>query len=220
MAGIDTIKNVFSGSSGFGENILNYLVILIIILLVVGVGYTIYSFLRYRKIKVIIFSERVGSSTNPANDLRPYREEDRAILLKGKDTWYLWLKKNKVYIQYPPPNSIVPSKGYVAVYLKKLAPDEFYPINVNVDNSNDFAVKIGEGKKLFAAMVWRKMRDSFGEKSLIPKEYIPLIGILLVTVFIIVMFSILMKKFDVLVTVASSLNSAAEAMASAATRCG
>ena len=195
-----------------GSNLGKYLFLFFFLILFVLSLAIIMNYLRYRKIKVVIFSERVGNNPDPGSDLKPYREEDKAVLKKGKDVWYLWLKKNKTYIAYPPSYAVVPTKGGVVVYLKKLGPEEFYPIPIKISNEGDLDVKIGEGKKLFASMVWRKMRDTFEQKSLIPKEYIPLIGVLVVVVFIIVMAAMLVKKFDVLASVAANLNEAAQVM--------
>lgn len=207
------LENIFGGidlglGTGRIEGLLSQGVTVIlqilsaVLVLAVFVG-IIWYILREKKynIKTIIFSKRKGNDKVI---------EDKGGYFKGKDgIWSFKIKKMKIALQPPEYNYLMPTAKGNALFLRQEGINEFYPLMPDISIESGLKLKVIEGDvALWGVTMMGKIREAYAKPGFFQKygSYI-IFGI--VAVMCIVLIYIIVQKFDVLQSVAQSLENTA-----------
>ena len=208
MPDIPYVDNIGAGFS----KVLGLAPLIFIAVIIFGiVGYLIY-YMLYRKkfnIQVIIVSKREGTSNKILFDKGAY-------MIQKDGAEYFMLLKNKVKLQPPSFDYLVPSAGGNVIFLRQISQKDLHPIRQIVEENELKLRGIEPDVSLWGITIMQRNRQMFQKKGFM-EQYLSMIIFGVVATFIVVLIYILLKRFDVLQAVAASLKDAAQILAQRAT---
>jgi len=173
-----------------------YITIIIMALLLVGaLGFFLYQQYKYRKITVMIYSERSNKGLSWF--------QDKAAILKRDKYDVLRLQKSKVSLQVPPQWHYVPGVKSVLISLRKLSNDEFVSCPIILDN-HGLELMIPSDIRFWGALAWQKIEDTYARKTNL-MQILAFGFAAFVIIAALIIIAMILNKFEVLTTLSGQL---------------